>query len=54
MEQDYLDSEDTDGETGPPVPPPLDPDIYDMLLKSIDNNNSRPDIKPLDLIEHFI
>jgi hypothetical protein len=57
--QDYLDSEDTDSEL-PPAPPPLDPIIYDMLLKSMENNNTSassqhntPD-KLFHTVEHFV
>ncbi|XP_023324267.1 tight junction protein ZO-2 [Eurytemora carolleeae] len=54
--QDYLDSEDTDFES-PPVPPPLDPEIYDMLLKSIDNKETPGTnrySRQEDKVEHFI
>ena len=38
-----LDSED-EGKIPPlpPSPPPLDPALYEMLLKSLDNNNAPP------------
>jgi hypothetical protein len=56
--QDLLDSEDTDSDTPPNPPPPLDPAIYDMLLKSMENNNnsqhnSFPD-KSFNTVEHFV
>ena len=47
--QDTLDSLDSDDEGGdgrspplPPSPPPLDPALYELLLKSLDNNNAPP------------
>ena len=46
--QDTLDSLDSEDEGEgrspplPPSPPPLDPALYEMLLKSLDNNNVPP------------
>ena len=40
---DSLDSEDEgDSPPLPPSPPPLDPALYELLLKSLDNNNAPP------------
>jgi hypothetical protein len=55
--QDYLDSEDTDSEM-PPNPPPLDPAIYHMLLKSMEKNNNDQSNnlsdKSFNTVEHFV
>ena len=46
--QDTLDSLDSEDEGEgrspplPPSPPPLDPALYELLLKSLDNNNAPP------------
>ena len=69
--QDTLDSLDSDDEGGdgrspplPPSPPPLDPALYELLLKSLDNNNVPPPPRAKksrtkakweeDTAEHFI
>ena len=66
--QDTLDSPDSEGEGGPPLPPsppPLDPALYQLLLQSLDSGAGGPPpprVKTLrtraqwqdDAVEHFI